>query len=90
MKKINIYSFVFSIICIMLFFASFIFDSFILDVHPLQLLLYLTIITFFFGLIGFSGVEDWKGMMRSVVTVLLTLGLCGCLAFVLIVGGLLG
>lgn len=71
-RKINIWSFVFSIICILLFFIYSIsgpVDYLIMSTHPLKLLLFFTLINFYFGLIGFSGVKDWKGMVRSISTV---------------------
>lgn len=87
-KKINVWSFVCSITCIVLFFVPI--QSEVFGFLRLELLLYLTVTTFFFGLIGFSGVKDWKGMARSVATVVLTLGLSGALMFVLFIGKLIG
>lgn len=91
-RKINIWSFVFSIICILLFFIYSIsgpVDYLIMSTHPLKLLLFFTLINFYFGLIGFSGVKDWKGMVRSISTVLLTLGLSMFLTIVIFFGRLL-
>ncbi|KGR76188.1 hypothetical protein [Ureibacillus sinduriensis] len=91
-KKINIWAFTFSIISLFLF----ILDDFwgpiassILRMDSLHLLLYFTLIIFFVGMIGFAGVEDWKGMVRSIATVILTLGLLTFLIIVIFFGMLL-
>lgn len=91
-KKVNVWSFILSIICILLFlivsFAGLI-DYSIMGTHPLNLVLYITLITFVLGVLGFSGIQDWKGMARSVTTILLTLGLSAFLSFVIFLGNLL-
>jgi hypothetical protein len=91
-KKINIWSFIFSIICFLLFFIF----SFsgpigysIMGSHPLNLVLYITLVTLFLGVLGFSDVRDWKGMARSVATIIITLGLSAFLTFVIFFGRLL-
>ncbi|SFL44672.1 hypothetical protein SAMN04487943_101594 [Gracilibacillus orientalis] len=91
-KKINIWSFILSIICILLFFIisfSGLIDYSLMDTHPLNLVLYITLITFVLGVLGFSGIQDWKGMARSVTTLILTLGLSAFLTFVIFFGDLL-
>lgn len=91
-KKINLWSFTLSIICILLFLVvtfSGLFDDSILGTHPLHLVLYMTLATCILGLIGVSGIEDWKGMIRSIATVIFTLGLSVFLAIVLLFGSLL-
>ncbi|MDQ0298440.1 cellulose synthase/poly-beta-1,6-N-acetylglucosamine synthase-like glycosyltransferase [Salibacterium salarium] len=92
MKKINIWSFILSIICILLFFiVSFSgpIDYSLMGIHPLNLVLYITLITFVLGVLSFSGIQDWKGMARSVTTIILTLGLSVFLTFVIFFGNLL-
>ncbi|WP_078412498.1 hypothetical protein [Priestia abyssalis] len=92
MKKINIWSFFFSIICILLFFIVSVsgpIDYSIMGTHPLNLVLYITLITFVLGVLGFSDIQDWKGMARSVTTIILTLGLSAFLTFVILFGNLL-
>lgn len=64
-------------------------DYSIMGTHPLNLVLYITLITFVLGLLGFSGVQDWKGMTRSITTVIITLGLSAFLAVVIFFGSLL-
>lgn len=91
MQKINIWSLVLSIICIVLFFIvsfSGIFNNSIMGTHPLYLVLYITLVTLVLGVIGFGGIQDWRGMARSVTTVTITLVLLVCLAFVLFIGSL--
>lgn len=91
-KKINLWSFILSIICILLFFiVSFSgpIDYAVIGVHPLNLVFYSTLSTFVLGIVGFSGIQDWLGMMRSITTVIITLGLSAFLAFVLFFGSLL-
>ncbi|ACK94668.1 hypothetical protein PDN41_17575 [Bacillus cereus] len=95
--NINLWSFIFSFICIGLFLlyleigsiASsetklFIMNS--LPIHPLFFLLVLTIGTFFAGMKGFSKIDNWVAMLRSIATVLLTLLLSVFLTLTLIVG----
>jgi peptidoglycan/LPS O-acetylase OafA/YrhL len=91
-KVVNKLSFNLSIICLFLFLIV----SFLIPIrepvmghHPLNLILYLTLITFVLGLIGFLGIQDWKGMARSAATIVITLGLSLVLAAVLFFGSLL-
>lgn len=91
-KKINIWSFISSIICILLFFiVSFSgqIEYSLMGTHPLNLVLYITLITFILGVFGFSGIQDWKGLVRSITTIILTLGLSAFLSFVIFFGNLL-
>ncbi|ETT80629.1 MULTISPECIES: hypothetical protein [Viridibacillus] len=79
-KKINIWAFTFSIIFIFLFMLDNSWGpiaSSILGINSLNLLLYFTLIIFFVRLIGFAGVEDWKGMARRRETPLLVVYLDG-------------
>jgi hypothetical protein len=91
--NINLWSFICSLICIGLFRLYFeipseIFKFFTdsLHIHPLFFLLVLTIGTFFAGIKGFSKMNNWIAMLRSVATVLLTLSLSVFLTLTLIVG----
>ena len=91
-KKINLWSFILSIVCILLFFIVSLsgpIDYSIMGTHPLNLVLYITLITFVLGILGFSGIQDWKGMTRSITTVIITLGLSAFMAIVLFFGSLL-
>ncbi|WP_242223669.1 hypothetical protein [Bacillus cereus group sp. BfR-BA-01380] len=89
-QTINLWSFIFSFICISLFLlylgagSPYVTNS--VYFHPLFFLLILTIGTFFAGMIGFSKINNWISMLRSVVTVLLTFSLSVFLTLILIVG----
>ena len=91
--NINLWAFICSLICVGLFrlyfeipleLFKFFTDS--LHIHPLFILLVLVIGTFSACIIGFSKVNNWIEMLRSVATVLLTLVLSVFLTLILIVG----
>jgi hypothetical protein len=90
-KKINIWSFILSFICIGLLFVipqeNLITKT--TGIHKLSIILYFTLITLILGLIGFSGVNGWKSMLRSTITTFVTLFLSVFLIFVLFFGKLL-
>ncbi|MGE7090351.1 hypothetical protein ACQKII_02605 [Lysinibacillus sp. NPDC048646] len=91
-EKINKWSFFSALICILLYFIVPSIsggDHAILGLHPFTIVLCITSVTFFFGLLGFSGVTDRQGMLRSVTTIIITLGLSVFLMFILLVGKLL-
>ncbi|QAS54841.1 hypothetical protein [Halobacillus litoralis] len=91
-EKINFWSFIFSIICVVLFLTvsfSGWFTNSIFGIHPLTIVLFVTLFTFLFGMLGFSGVRSCKGMARSVSTVVVTLILSAYLGFALLFGSLL-
>ena len=91
-RKYNLWSFILSIICILLFFIVSLsgpIDYSIMGTHPLKLVLYITLTVFILGILGFSGIQDWKGLMRSITTVIITLGLSVFLAIVIFFGSLL-
>ncbi|WP_460229091.1 hypothetical protein [Bacillus cereus] len=92
--NINLWSFIFSFICIAFFLiyleictpemnASFIN---IVYFHPLFFVLIFSIGTFFADIKGFSKAGNWITMLRSIVTVLLTLLLSVFLTLTLIIG----
>ena len=91
--NLNLWSFICSLICVGLFrlyfeipleLFKFFTDS--LHIHPLFIILVLTIGTFFAGMIDFSKINNWVAMLRSIVTVLLTFSLSVFLTLTLIVG----
>lgn len=91
-KKMNLWSLNFAIMCIVLFFIISLsgpIDYSIMGTHPLNLVLYSTLLTFVLGIVGFSGIQDWKGIARSMATVIITACLSAFLIFVIIFGGLL-
>ncbi|MCT2535359.1 hypothetical protein NC661_19410 [Aquibacillus koreensis] len=92
MKKVNIGSFISSIFCILLFVIVSFFgpiDYSIMGVHPFNLVLAVTLLTLVLGVLGFAGMQDWKGLARSITTIILTLGLSVFLTFIIFFGNLL-
>ena len=89
--KANYWSFIFTIICIILCLMALAgwFGNSIMGIHPLTIILIITLLTFLIGVYGFSGVKDWKGIYRSIFTVVLTLILSSLLGFVIFFGSLL-
>ena len=92
--NINLWSFIFSFVCIAFFLvylevctpemnASFIN---IVYFHPLFFILIFSIGTFFAGMKGFSKINNWVAMLRSIATILLTLLLSVFLTLTLTVG----
>jgi hypothetical protein len=91
-EKINFWSFIFSIVCIILFLTvsfSGWFSNSKMGIHPLTIVLFITLFTFLAGVFGLSGVRNWKGMARSVSTIIVTLSLSAFLGCVLLFGSLL-
>ncbi|MRG85981.1 hypothetical protein [Salinibacillus xinjiangensis] len=90
-EKVNFWSFILSIICIVLFLIplSGWFANSIMGIHSLTIVLIFTLSTFLLGVYGFLGVKDWKGMARSVTTIVLTLSLSVFLGFILFVGSMM-
>ncbi|ASZ66225.1 hypothetical protein [Bacillus cereus] len=91
--NINLWSFICSLVCVGLFrlyfempLELFKFFTDLLHIHPLFILLVLAIGTFFAGMKGFSKVDNWVMMLRSITTVLLTHLLAVFLTLTLIVG----
>jgi hypothetical protein len=90
-RQLNYWSFILSTIWVLLFFVvsstgpnKYVF----LGTHPHALLLVASLLTLFIGLIGLSGIKDWKSMARSFSTIFLTLGLSAFLAFIIFFGRL--
>lgn len=91
-EKINYWAFLLSLMCVLLFLiVSFSgpIDYSLLGIHPLYFVLYSTLLCFVLGILGFLGMQDWKGMMRSIATVMITLGLSAFLIVILFFGSLL-
>ena len=86
--KINLWSFIFSFICVALFFIAVSSRETVetltnlFHTHPLNIVLAISFITFIFGLIGFSASTNWKLLLRSFSTVVITLGLCILVIFI--------
>lgn len=90
-NSLNIWSFILSLCCIPAFFIATSSASFyeITGIHPLNIVLGMTVITFFLGLIGLKDVREWKAMARSVFTIIFTAVFSLVLLFIIFVGGLL-
>ena len=89
--KINFWSFIFSLVCLSLFFIS-VSSSEIIDfvtnlahIHPLNIVLAMSLITFLLGLIGFSGATNWKLLIRSISTVVITFGLSAVILYIVLI-----
>ena len=72
--KINFWSFIFSLVCLLLFFIA-VSSSEIINfitnlahIHPLNIILGMSLVTFLFGLIGFSGATNWKLLILYNIT----------------------
>jgi len=89
-NKINWCSFIISLICFISFFLSSLLGKFyIFGIHPLKILLGITFINLLIGAIGFIGVHNWKSLLRSIATLIISFGLSVFLAFVVFFGSLL-
>lgn len=94
-NKLNFYSFIASLLCLGLFLSTsfskvFSFFTNTIGVHPLIIVLILSAICFFLSMFGFSGVRDWKSFARSLIAVVITLGLSVSLVFIIGIGHLFG
>ncbi|CAM4075024.1 hypothetical protein [Mesobacillus thioparans] len=90
-SQLNLWSFILSIIWVLLFFVVSSIgpnDYTIFGAHPHVLLLCAFLLTLFIGLIGLSGIKNWKSMARGLSTILLTLGLSAFLVFIIFFGKL--
>lgn len=92
--KIGFWSFISSFICLGLFFivtsSSEIvgLTTFLLCIHPLNIVFFMSLITFIFGLIGFSEATNWKLFFRSLLTVIITFCLSAAILYILVIGNL--
>ena len=76
--------------CIPLFFiATFYVNDLIIGIHPLTIVLSITLITFVLGVVGLKDVNNWKALARSIVTICLTISFSVLLLFIIITGNLL-
>ncbi|WP_377890185.1 hypothetical protein [Alkalihalobacillus sp. R86527] len=91
-EKFNVWSCVISFICILLFLTvafSGWFTTSIMGIQPLGFVFMLSLLTFLAGVFGFSGIRGWKGVARSVSTIIITLGLSVFIGCALLFGSLL-
>ncbi|MBE1554259.1 hypothetical protein [Sporosarcina limicola] len=93
--NINLFSFILSLFSIPIFFIAISSANFksifikIIGPHPLNIVLGITLIAFFLGIIGLKDVREWKAMARSVFTIIFTLCFSGVLIVIIFVGFLL-
>lgn len=93
-KLINLWSFIFSLVCVALFFITITSNKIVnfatksIDMHPLNIVLILSLVTFLFGVIGFLGMNSWKTMLRSMIAVILTLGLSFLIIIIIYIGNM--
>lgn len=92
--KIGFLSFIFSLICLGFFIIVAASTKIVglttslLYIHPLNIVLFMSLITFIFGLISFSEATNWKLFFRSLLTVIITFCLSAVILYILIVGSL--
>ncbi|QUW22458.1 hypothetical protein JSQ81_02405 [Sporosarcina sp. Marseille-Q4063] len=93
--NINLWSFLIALFCIPLFFIATLSPSLIgafskiMGFHPLKIVLVITSIAFFLGLIGLKDVDGWKAGTRSLFTIVFSLIFSGVLIFIIFFGSLL-
>jgi len=95
-NNMNVWSFIFSLFCILIFFivtssANFISGfTIIIGTHPLNIVLGFTVIAFVLGVIGLKDAREWKAMARSIFTIIFTIAFSAILIVILFFGSLLG
>jgi len=91
-NNMSLWSFILSLCCIPVFFIAISSASFheITGIYPLDIVLGMTVIIFFLGLIGLKDVNGWKAMARSVFTLIFTAGFSLVLISIIFVGRILG
>jgi len=92
--KVNLLSFILSLISLLLFYLLSTISGLkeillnTTGIHPLNLLLYFTLVVLIIGVVGFKQISSWKTALRSIFTVLSCVILSGILTFVLFIGNL--
>ncbi|WP_096154282.1 MULTISPECIES: hypothetical protein [Bacillus] len=89
MKMVNIGAFILSFICILLVFILPFPSTTLFGIHSINLILFITMINLVLGVLGFSGVQDWKGLARSVITIIVSIGLSVFLTLIIFFGSFL-
>ena len=88
--NLNVSSFIISVVCIPLFFIStFYMNEQIFGIHPLTILLSITFVTLVLGVLGLKDVNNWKAMVRSIVTICFTISFSVLFIFIIVAGHLL-
>ena len=89
--KINLWSFILALICIGLFFISISSEEMVefltnfIHRHPLYIVLIMSIITCILGFIGLYEAVNWKLLLRSFFTIVVTLVISVFIVFMSIV-----
>jgi hypothetical protein len=81
-QMINLWSFIFSLLCTFLTAIAFAHHSL------LSLNFYVAIVIFLVGIIGFFEINNWKSAVRSVLTVILSATLIIITGFIIFIGNL--
>ncbi|WP_346931344.1 hypothetical protein [Clostridium sp.] len=95
-SKLNFYSFILSLICIMLFFLStssnkvINFTMDLLHVHPLFIVMILSIVTLILGLLGLSTATNLMLLFRGLFSVVISIIMTGFIFFILTASILVG
>ncbi|MGD6962330.1 hypothetical protein ACQCVB_09015 [Fictibacillus phosphorivorans] len=91
MEKLNKVSFYLSVTCLILLFVlpqnNLITSA--TGIHKLNIILFFTILTLMLGVIGLSGVQGWRSMLRSFITIVATLFIMTFITVVMFFGKLL-
>lgn len=91
-KKINFWAFILSLLCIILLYYltqfSVRIENLLLGIHPLKIVLIITLTTLLLGTLGVVGINDWKSKLRSIFTLLTTFVLAAFLTYVVFWGSL--
>ncbi|GAA0765231.1 hypothetical protein GCM10008908_01450 [Clostridium subterminale] len=95
-SKLNFYSFILSLICIMLFFLSISsnkvinFTMDLLHVHPIFIVMILSIVTLIIGILGLSTSNNLILLFRGLFSVVISIIMTGFIFFILTVSILVG
>jgi hypothetical protein len=87
-KKLNLWSFLLAVVCLLVFLYSFYSSLFLFNVWsaapPPFIILCLTVLAFIMGLIGFKGIAGKLSVFRSLFTMIISIGLSIILALIVI------
>ena len=92
-EKINVWSFVFSLLCLgfcLLISFTGLTSSVFSTINSFEFLLVLSLVTFLAAVIGLYGIKNWKGLVRSIAAIIITVGLSVFSSVILFYGSLLG
>lgn len=93
-KSIHSSAFLLSIVCVGLFLFATTSETFLniskkhFHIHPLTIVLILTITCFFLNIIGMKEIKNLPSLVKSLISIILTLVLSIVISFILVVGNL--